>query len=54
MKKYIKPSIAKIAINPIVLFAKSPGTSDEEVDTSQGGIQLGKKQHYNSWDNIWK
>ncbi len=43
---------AKIAINPIVLFAKSLGTSDEEADTSQGGIQLGKKQHYNSWDNI--
>ncbi len=53
MKKYIKPQINEIVIKSIGIIAKSFETSDEEVDTSQGNIQLGNK-HYNSWGNIWK
>lgn len=54
MKKYIKPSIDKVAVKTTYIMTTSIKTSDEEVDTSNGGIQLGNKKHYNDWNNIWK
>ena len=55
-KTYIAPSVENIKVNAVNMLAASIRMNDTEVDTSEGGVQLGredKSDNTNIWDQGW-
>ena len=52
-KAYIAPAVTEMTMVTEAMVAASLGINKEKVDTSTGGVQLGKEQE-SDWGNIWK
>lgn len=56
-KTYVNPEVKVIKLNAVSMMATSSlGISDTPVDTSVGGVQLGRdteESSSNIWDNEW-
>ena len=53
-KTYITPEVEVIKVGAISMLAASMGINDDkEVDTSDGGVQLGREDNNPSRPNLW-
>lgn len=55
-KTYVAPSVENIKVNAVNMLAASIRMNDTEVDTSEGGVQLGREDksgNTNIWDQGW-
>ena len=52
-KTYITPEVEVIKVGAISMLAASMGISDEEVNTSGEGVQLGREDNTPSRPNLW-
>ena len=55
-KTYVTPSVENIKVNAVNMLAASIRMNDTEVDTSEGGVQLGREDksgNTNIWDQGW-
>ena len=53
---YVAPSVENIKVNAVNMLAASIRMNDTEVDTSEGGVQLGREDksgNTNIWDQGW-
>ena len=56
-KTYITPSVETIKVSAVNMLAASLGISEQSVDTSVEGMQLGREDNGSSapgvWDSEW-
>ena len=54
-KTYITPEVEVSKVGAISMLAASMGINDDkEVDTSDGGVQLGREDNNPSSPNLWE
>ena len=53
-KTYITPEVEVIKVGAISMLAASMGISNDEVDTSGNGVQLGREDNTPSSPNLWE
>ena len=51
-KTYITPEMEVMNIETVEMMAASLGINEDEVDTSEEGVQLGTGRR-GSWGNLW-
>ena len=55
-KTYIAPEVEEIKVNVVNMLAASMGISEDEVDTSEEGVQENRREGLSSkgvWENEW-
>ena len=55
-KTYIAPEVEEIKVNVVNMLAASMGISEEEVNTSEEGVQENRREGLSSkgvWENEW-
>ena len=55
-KTYMAPTVEEIKVNVVNMMATSMGIYEDEVDTSEEGVQEGRSEGLSAkgvWDNEW-